>query len=259
MVEVGAHDGGTSRDKVAGDSKPPSCDDEHVTRFIDLNADLGESTERWDTGEDEALLAIVTSANVCTGAYAGDDELILATCAATVRLGVRLGAQVGYPDREGFGRRPMEFEPAKLATEIRRQLRHLTVLAAQIGADIAYVKPHGALYHRIIQDPAQAQAVRDAAGRLPLMGLAGTLPAGLPPDIAEGFADRAYSGPTVLLPRSEPGALLTDPDAAGAQAVRLMEAGVHSVCVHSDSPGALNLARSVRAALEAAGAEVGYR
>ena len=233
--------------------------DEQVTRLIDLNADLGESTERWAAGEDEALLAIVTSANVCTGAYAGDDELILATCSAAVRLGVRVGAQVGYPDRDGFGRRPMEFEPDDLAEEIRGQIRPVTALAGQTGADIAYVKPHGALYHRIIHDPVQAQAVRAAAGNLPLMGLAGTLPAGLPPDIAEGFADRAYSGPTLLVPRSEPGALITDPDAAGAQAVRLMEAGVHSVCVHSDSPGALHLARSVRAALEAAGAEVRHR
>jgi UPF0271 protein len=233
--------------------------DEQVTRLIDLNADLGESTQRWATGEDQRLLEIVTSANICTGSYAGDDDLILATCAAAVRLGVRVGAQVGYPDREGFGRRPMEFQPGDLTGEIQDQIRHLTALADQIGADVAYVKPHGALYHRIIHDPVQAQAVRDAAGNLPLMGLAGTLPAGLPPDIAEGFADRAYSGPTVLLPRSEPGALITDPDAAGAQAVRLMEAGVHSVCVHSDSPGALHLARSVRAALEAAGAEVRHR
>jgi len=230
--------------------------DEQVTRIIDLNADLGESTERWVAGDDVALLEVVTSANVCTGAYAGDDDLIVATCATAVRLGVTVGAQVGYPDREGFGRRPMEFEPGDLAEEIRRQIRHLAALAGRTGADIAYVKPHGALYHRIIHDHVQAQAVRDAIGDLPLMGMAGTRPGGLPPDIAEGFADRGYAGPTALLGRDQPGALITDPEAAGAQAVRLMEAGVHSVCVHSDSPGAVHLARSVRAALEAAGAEV---
>ncbi|HJR90454.1 MAG TPA: LamB/YcsF family protein, partial [Aeromicrobium sp.] len=188
-----------------------------MTRLIDMNADLGESAERWDTGEDEALLAVVSSANVSTGAYAGDDDLILATCAAAVRLGVRIGAQVGYPDREGFGRRPMEFEPGDLTDEVRNQIRHLAGLAGQVGADIAYVKPHGALYHRIITDPVQAQAVRAAAGNVPLMGMAGTLPAGRPPEIAEGFADRGYAGPTALLPRGEPGALITDPAAAGAQ------------------------------------------
>ena len=108
-------------------------------------------------------------------------ELIAATCARAVRLGVTVGAQVGYPDREGFGRRPIEFEPADLADEIRRQIDHLADVAWQVGADVAYVKPHGALYHRIIHDPVQARAVRDAVGGLPLMGMAGTLPAGLPP------------------------------------------------------------------------------
>lgn len=230
--------------------------DEQVTRFIDLNADLGESAERWAAGEDVALLEVVTSANVCTGAYAGDDDLIIATCATAARLGVTVGAQVGYPDREGFGRRPMELEFGDLADEIRRQIRHVADLAGQVGADVAYVKPHGALYHRIIHDQLQARAVRDAVGDLPLMGMAGTLPAGLPPDIAEGFADRGYAGPTTLVRRGEPGDLITDPDAAAAQAVRLMKAGVHSICIHSDSPGALDLASAVRAALEAAGAEV---
>ncbi len=230
--------------------------DEQVTRFIDLNADVGESHERWASGEDVALLEVVTSANVCTGAYAGNDDLIVATCATAARLGVTVGAQVGYPDREGFGRRPMELGFGDLADEIRRQIRHVADLAGQVGADVAYVKPHGALYHRIIHDELQAQAVRDAVGDLPLMGMAGTLPAGLPPDIAEGFADRGYADPTTLVRRGEPGDLITDPDAAAAQAVRLMEAGVHSICIHSDSPGALDLASAVRAALEDAGAEV---
>jgi UPF0271 protein len=230
--------------------------DEQVARFIDLNADVGESAERWAAGEDVALLEVVTSANVCTGAYAGDDDLIAATCARAARRGVRVGAQVGYPDREGFGRRPIEFEPDDLAAEIRRQIRHLTDLAGQVGAEIAYVKPHGALYHRIIHDPVQARAVRDAVGSLPLMGMAGTLPAGLPPDMAEGFADRGYADQTSLIPRGEPGDLLTDPVEVAVQAVRLLERGVDSICVHSDSPDAVALARAARAALEAAGAQV---
>ena len=235
----------------------PECGTmEQVARFIDLNADVGESAQRWASGEDADLLEVVTSANVSTGAYAGDDELIAATCATAARLGVRVGAQVGYPDRQGFGRRSMEFAPNDLADEIRRQIRHLTDLAAQVDAEVAYVKPHGALYHRIIHDPAQAQGVRDAVGDLPLMGMAGTLPAGRPPDIGEGFADRGYADETSLIPRGEPGDLLTDPSDVAAQAVRLLERGVDSICVHSDSPHAVALARAARAALEAAGAEV---
>ena len=230
--------------------------DERVTRFIDLNADLGESAERWASGEDLELLDVVTSANVCTGAYAGDDNLLAATCAAAADRGVAVGAQVGYPDREGFGRRPMEFAPSVLTAEIAQQIAHLDALAQQCGTSVTYVKPHGALYHRIITDPLQARAVRAALGGLPLMGMAGTSPGGAAPDIAEGFADRGYAGGTSLIPRGQPGDLIKDPDVAAVQAVRVMDGGVDSICIHSDSPGALHLARAVRAALEAAGAEV---
>ncbi len=230
--------------------------DEQVTRFIDLNADLGESAERWESGEDLGLLGVVTSANVCTGAYAGDDDLITATCAAAADLGVAVGAQVGYPDRAGFGRRPMEFAPSVLAAEIAQQIAHLDALAQQCGTSVTYVKPHGALYHRIITDPLQARAVRAALGGLPLLGMAGTSPGGATPDIAEGFADRGYADGLSLIPRGQPGDLIKDPNVAAVQAVRLMNEGVDSICIHSDSPGALDLARAVRAALEAAGAEV---
>jgi UPF0271 protein len=227
-----------------------------VVRWIDLNADVGESPERWASGEDLALLEVVTSANVCTGAYAGDDELIAATCAAAAGLGITIGAQVGYADREGFGRRPIDVDPSVLTAEIARQVTHLDAIARSHGAAVSYVKPHGALYHRIITDHLQARAVRAAAGDLPLLAMAKTSPGGTPPDIAEGFADRGYADDTSLIPRGQPGALITDPDLAAAQAVRLLAAGVDSICIHSDSPGALDLARAVRAALEAAGAEV---
>jgi UPF0271 protein len=230
--------------------------DEQVTRFIDLNADLGESAERWASGEDLDLLSVVTSANVCTGAYAGDDDLLAATCAAAAERGVAVGAQVGYPDRDGFGRRPMEFAPSVLAAEIAQQIAHLDAIARSCGTVVTYVKPHGALYHRIIADPLQARAVRAALGDLPLMAMAGTQPGGRPPDIAEGFADRGYADETSLIPRGQPGDLLTDPTDVGAQAVRLLETGVDSICVHSDSPGAVQLARATRDALESAGAEV---
>jgi UPF0271 protein len=224
-----------------------------VTR-IDLNADLGESAERWASGEDIALLDVVTSANVCTGAYAGDDRLIAATCTAAAVRGVAVGAQVGYPDPQGFGRRPMEFDPAALADEIERQIAHLRALSEWNGVVVSYVKPHGALYHRVLHDEEQRAALEAAAGVLPILGLAGADFA-----VSEGFADRGYTPDGLLIPREQPGALITDPTTAGQQAVRLMEAGVDSICVHSDSPGALDIARAVRLALEAAGAEVRHR
>jgi UPF0271 protein len=229
--------------------------DGQVTRFIDLNADVGESAERWESGVDLELFSVVTSANVCTGAYAGTDELIAATCAIAAERGVAVGAQVGYPDPEGFGRRHMDLAPSVLTAEIAAQIAHLEDIARSCGTVVRYVKPHGALYHRIITDPLQARALRAALGDLPLMAMAGTRPGGRPPDIAEGFADRGYVDDVSLVPRGEPGDLLTDPDEVWAQAVRLMT-GVDSLCVHSDSPDAITLARAARAALEAAGAQV---
>lgn len=229
-------------------------DDGGVSSSIDLNADLGESRERWESGDDLALLAVITSANVGTGAYAGDDALIAATCAAAVERDVAIGAQVGYPDRDGFGRRPMDIERTPLTRELGRQIAHLTELAASVGGTVTYVKPHGALYHRVVADPDQRTALEEAADALPILGLAGTGFA-----LSEGFADRGYLPHGGLVPRDRPGALITDAGVAGAQAVRLMNAGVDSICIHSDTPGALALARAVRTALEQAGAEVRHR
>ena len=145
----------------------------------------------------------------------------------------------------------MEFARDDLTREIGSQIAHLTDLARAVGADVSYVKPHGALYHRVIHDADQRAALESAAGDLPILGMAG---AGF--SRAEGFADRGYADDTTLIPRGQPGALITDPEVAAAQAVRLLHAGVDSICIHSDSPGALEIARAVRAALEAAGAEV---
>ena len=222
-----------------------------MTRPIDLNADLGESRERWESGEDVALLDLITSANVCTGAYAGDDRLITSTCAAAVERGVAIGAQVGYPDRDGFGRRTMDIDRDALAEELCRQVAHLATLAASANGTLTYVKPHGALYHRVVTDFAQRAALEAAAGDLPIVGLAGS---GF--SRAEGFADRGYLPGGGLIPRDQPGALITDLDEAAAQSVRLLGEGVDSICVHSDTPGAVAMARAVRTALEAAGAEV---
>lgn len=231
---------------------------------IDLNADLGESWPRWTSGEDIALLEVVTSANVCCGAYAGDAELMRATCDAATARGVAIGAQVGYPDRENFGRIRVDMPPAELTDQLLGQIGLLEEIASAAGGTVSYVKPHGALYNTIVDDEVQAQAVVDALlaldAPLPLLGLPGATSLAIAessgiPVIREGFADRAYTAGGRLVPRSEPGAVLDDPDAVAAQAVRLMST-VSSVCVHSDSPGAVGLARSVRAAMESAGAEL---
>ncbi len=230
---------------------------------VDLNADLGESAQRWSSGEDRNLLTVVTSANVCCGAYAGDDELIRATCEAAVQHGVAIGAQVGYPDRDGFGRLPMDIGSDELAAEVARQIAHLWAMARSVGGDVVYVKPHGALYNTIASDREQAQAVIEAIEpfKLPLLGLPGSasLEIATARDIravAEGFADRAYTLDGTLVPRTERGAVLTDTMAVTAQAARLLHADVESICVHSDSPGALALARAIRRALGVAGATI---
>jgi UPF0271 protein len=235
-----------------------------VTVRIDLNADLGESWPRWRSGKDVRLLDVVTSANVCCGAYAGDAELMRVTCEAAVARGVAIGAQVGYPDRAGFGRVLVNLPVAELTRTVVEQVRLLDRIARAAGGTVAYVKPHGALYTTIVDHEPQARAVVAAMtsldAPLPLLGLPGSLAldlaarAGLPV-VHEGFADRAYTAEGRLVPRSEPGAVLGDPAAVAAQARRLL-GEVASICVHSDSPGALDLARAVRAALEAAGAEV---
>jgi UPF0271 protein len=231
---------------------------------IDLNADLGESWPRWKSGEDVELLDVVTSANVCCGAYAGDVDLMRATCEAAVARGVAIGAQVGFPDRENFGRLHLEMPAAELTDELLSQIQLLDEIARAAGGTVSYVKPHGALYNTIVDDDVHAQAVVDALQghtmRLPLLGLPGSVSLSIAeasgiPIIREGFADRAYTSDGRLVPRSEPGAVHDDPEAVAAQAVRLMDS-VSSICVHSDSPGAVALARAVRAALEANGAEL---
>lgn len=231
---------------------------------IDINADLGESFGRWRLGDDAALLPHLTSANVACGFHAGDPRTLLETCELAAVHGVTVGAQVGYRDLAGFGRRFIDIDRDDLHAEVVYQVGALRALAAP-GRTVRYLKPHGALYHAVNQVEAQARAVVDAAGDLdllPVLGLPGSLflriaaAEGLP-TFAEGFADRRYREDGSLVPRSEPGAVLEDPEEAAEQAVRLAREGVvQSLCVHGDTPGAPAIAARVHGALQHAGYRV---
>lgn len=222
---------------------------------IDLNADLGEGVT-----DDSGLLAVVTSANVACGYHAGDAETMRAVCREAARRGVAVGAQVSYDDRAGFGRRELDVDPDRLRDQVADQVALLSRIAADAGTAVGYVKPHGALYNRVVHDREQARAVLAGSGSLPVLGFPGSVLLALAEEAGrvvrrEGFPDRAYTDDGRLRPRSEPGAVLDDSELIAARAVELA-AGVESVCVHGDTPGAVAHAHAVRAALEAAGYEL---
>ena len=226
------------------------------TRLVDLNADLGE-----EVTDDAALLAVVTSANVACGYHAGTPAIMRAVCEEAARLGVSIGAQVSYADRENFGRVELEVAAAVLREQVADQVGTLSEIAVSCGVSVRYVKPHGALYHRVVHDPEQATAVLAGSGELPVLGLPGGLLLALAersgrPVLHEGFPDRAYLADGGLVPRTEPGAVLTDAAAIAARAVELASQetpALHSLCVHGDTPGAVAHAHAVRRSLEAAG------
>jgi UPF0271 protein len=233
-----------------------------MTALVDLNADVGEGYGRWSLGEDEGLMPIITSANVACGFHAGDPSTIRRTCAAAVSHGVAIGAQVSYPDLAGFGRRFIEMDEAELTDAVLYQLGALEVMANVAGGRVAYVKPHGALYNAIVHHEVQAAAVVEAlvvhGGELAVMGLPRSAiqraaDARGVPFVAEGFADRGYRADGTLVPRGQPGALITDPQTVGAQVHDLVTRGVRSICVHSDTPGAVGLAATVRDTLRRLG------
>ncbi|NEC25356.1 LamB/YcsF family protein [Streptomyces sp. SID8111] len=242
---------------------------------IDLNADLGEGFGRWRLTDDEQLLSVVTSANVACGFHAGDPVTMRRVCDLAAARGVRIGAQVAYRDLAGFGRRAMDVPPAELAAEVAYQIGALEVFARAAGSRVSYVKPHGALYNRVVHDEEQAEAVVDgvllADPALPVLGLPGSrllevaAKAGLPV-VTEAFADRAYTDEGALVPRHVPGAVVADPSAVAARSVDLARSGrvealsgrpievrARSLCLHGDTDGAVALARLVRGRLEAAG------
>lgn len=220
--------------------------------IVDLNADLGE-----EVTDDEGLLEVVTSANVACGYHAGNAAVMRAVCAEAVRRGVAVGAQVSYADRENFGRVARDVPPRLLADQVADQVGTLARVADAEGAQVAYLKPHGALYHRVAVDRDQAEAVLAGSGELPVLGMPGSLllalaAAGGRGTRHEGFPDRAYADDGSLRPRTEAGAVLTDTATIARRAVELA-GGVDSVCVHGDSEGAVAHAVAVRRALEAAG------
>ncbi|CAL9638142.1 5-oxoprolinase subunit A [Streptomyces sp. enrichment culture] len=245
---------------------------------IDLNADLGEGFGRWRLTDDEQLLSVVTSANVACGFHAGDAATMRRVCELAAGRGVTIGAQVSYRDLAGFGRRAMDVPPAELAAEVAYQIGALEVFARAAGARVAYVKPHGALYNRVVRDEQQAGAVVEgvllADATLPVLGLPGSrllelaAKAGLPA-VTEAFADRAYTEEGTLVPRGQEGAVVTDPEAVVERSVGLARSGTvtarsgvpievraRSLCLHGDTPGAVELARRVRRRLESAGVRV---
>jgi len=221
-------------------------------RRIDLNADVGE-----EMGDDAALLRVVTSANVACGLHAGSVEVMKRVCAWAVEQSVVIGAHVSYDDREGFGRRHRDVAPEVLRQQVADQVGILQEAAAAAGTTVAYLKPHGALYHRVAVDEEQATAVLAGSGELPVLGLRGALILELAAAIGrrtghEGFPDRGHTPDGRMLAREEPGAVLTDSTAVSSQAIELA-ARVDSLCLHGDSPGALEHAHAVRRRLEERG------
>lgn len=241
---------------------------------IDINSDLGESFGAWSMGDDDAMLDIVTSANVACGFHAGDPAGILRTLKAAAARQVSIGAHVSYPDKVGFGRRNMDVASDELTADVIYQIGALQGLAQAAGTRVSYVKPHGALYNTIAHDRRQALAViaaiRAVDPGLVLVALAGSSLIELAREegltcVAEAFADRAYTPEGTLVSRREPGAVLHDPQLIGQRMLRLVEEGTleaidgsitriqaDSICVHGDSPAAVAMARELRRVLEQA-------
>ena len=242
---------------------------------VDLNSDLGEGA-----GTDAALMPLITSANIACGGHAGNDNTMRAAIELAMKNGVVVGAHPGYPDRERFGRVPLEMDPRELIETVRRQIDAIAGIASRLGARVAHVKAHGALYNQAERDPAVARnilfGIQAATGGHELVVFA-------PPDSAmyaeakamgmkaarEGFIDRAYEPDGTLRPRTIAGALVTDPAAAAAQALAFLRDGgvtttdgsflkleVDTLCIHGDTPGAAEIALAVREALRSAKAKV---
>lgn len=243
-----------------------------VKKFIDLNSDLGESFGQWKMGNDQAMLQVVSSANIACGFHAGSPVTILNTLKAAKTNNVTIGAHVGYPDLVGFGRRNMDIASNELTADVIYQIGALKGLATSIGAKVSYVKPHGALYNTIANDKRQAMAVINAISQIDanliLVALAGSPLIGWAKHqglhvVAEAFADRSYHVDGTLVSRKETGAVLHDPELVAERMLQLVRDGgvtsiegefvtieADSICVHGDSEGALAMAQKVREKLQ---------
>lgn len=242
-----------------------------------LNTDCGEGFGNWHV-DDAEILSVVSDANIACGFHAGDPDTLARTCALAAEFGVGIGAHVGFYDLRGFGRRYIAVPRDTLTHDVIYQIGALDAFASAAGAVVSYVKPHGALYHSAARNEDHARAIVDAIKSLnrPLSLLCQTdsllaeyaRESGIPVT-AEGFMDRSYAADGTLVPRSQPGAVIDDPSAAAEQAVQMITTqtvtaadgssipmNVQSLCIHSDSPGAVNLARTVRSALEDAGVKI---
>jgi UPF0271 protein len=247
-----------------------------VRKVLDVNCDIGEAPSAWHESYEPELLGLVTSANVACGGHAGDAESMRAVCAQAMNLGVAIGAQVSYPDRAGFGRTMMKISPDALAQSLREQYDELSRAAAGVGGRVSYVKPHGALYNAVVAREDHARVVVQLAAQheVALFGLARSATERLAghlgvPFVREWFADRAYLASGVLAPRSRADALVTSPDEVRVRTRRaivdgridavdggVLEVDFRTICVHSDTPGAAQLLRAVREAIDDAGAEI---
>jgi 5-oxoprolinase (ATP-hydrolysing) subunit A len=245
---------------------------------VDVNSDLAESFGRWELGDDEALLKIVTSANVACGFHAGDPSVLRRTCVRAAELGVTIGAQVSYRDLAGFGRRFIDVPAEELVNDVIYQIGAVAAFARVAGTELRYVKPHGALYNAIVHHAEQASAVVDAVRTydpdLAVLGLPGSQWLRLAEDAGlrvyrEAFADRAYTPDATLVPRRQPGAVLHDADLIAQRCLRMVRGEpieaidgteirvrADSICVHGDSPDAVAIAGAVRDVLADAGIRI---
>jgi UPF0271 protein len=250
-----------------------------MIRSIDLNCDLGEGPARIADGRDLALLDLVTSANIACGGHAGDESTMRAVIRAAQSRGVKIGAHPGYPDRANFGRMEVPLSISDLKSQISDQIAALVSIARSEGASLHHVKPHGALYHAAMSRSEVAEAVAMAAASISptpaLVGLCGSPTLELWRSmgfsvLAEAFADRRYEADGSLRSRSDPDAMITDPDEAADQARSIVMLGrvlavenrsvrltADTICIHSDTPNSVDLARCVRRSLESEGVRIG--
>lgn len=240
-----------------------------MIRRIDVNCDIGETSLPWHQSHEPALMRLITSANVACGGHAGDESSMREVCREAHRVGIRIGAQVSYPDRERFGRVVMEIDSGSLAESLNEQFEALVRAAAAESTCVSYVKPHGALYNVVVTREDHARVVVDLAARhgVGLFGLDGSMThhlarrAGVP-FVREWFADRGYMNSGQLAPRSRGDALVTSNTAIRDRVVQLIRHGTvqtveggeitvefETICVHSDTPGAVSLLDEVRRAL----------